>query len=300
MRLERDKRGTETMKYPDQLISADELQGRLGNPDLRVYDCTTYLLYETGTGRPYTVKSGIEDYQAGHIPGSAFIDLQGQLSIEDSPFRFTVPDPQELSARFARLGIGDEMRVVLYARQNMQWATRIWWMLRYVGFDNAAILDGGWDKWSLDGRVVATGNETYEPSTLTPKPRPGLFAGRDEMLAAIGDGSKCMLNALGEDLHRGENARYGRPGRIPTSVNVPALSLQHPESREFVALDEAARAFDKAGVGRDQRILTYCGGGIAATLDAYLLHQLGYEDIAVYDNSMSEWSTDDSLPIETG
>ena len=288
------------MKHPDQLVSAAELEGMLGDENLRIYDCTTYLLYETGSGKPYTVKAGLEDYEAGHIPGSAFIDLQGQLSVTDSPFRFTVPPANDLARRFGELGIGPDSRVVLYSRANMQWATRIWWMLRYVGFDNAAILDGGWEKWTHDRRAVETTATVYPPATLTAQPRPDLFVGREEMLASIEDTGLCALNALGEDLHRGENARYGRPGRIPGSVNVPAVTLQHPETKEFVSLEMAAQQFKDAGIDRDQRVLVYCGGGIAATLDAYLLHQLGYENIAVYDNSMSEWSTDDSLPIETG
>ncbi len=286
------------LHHPDQLISAGELEPLLGTDDLRVFDCTTYLIYETGTGRPYTVKSGAEDFAASHIPHSAFIDLQGQLSIEDSPYRFTIPEPDDLAGRFGQLGIGDDTRVVLYARENMQWATRVWWMLRYVGFDNAAILDGGWQKWQHDGRAVATEATVYAPADLTATPRPTLFAGRDELLAAIGDGATCTLNALGPDLHSGATSRYGRPGRIPGSVNVPAASLQKPDTKEFVDLETIAAAFAGAGVTPDKRILNYCGGGIAATLDAYLLHQLGFQDLAVYDNSMNEWAKDDSLPIE--
>ena len=286
------------LHHPDQLITAPELEPLLGSDDLRVFDCTTYLIYETGTGRPYTVKSGAEDYAAGHIPHSAFIDLQGQLSVEDSPYRFTIPEPGDLAERFGQLGIGDGSRVVLYARENMQWATRVWWMLRYVGFDNAAILDGGWQKWQHDGRAIESDATAYAPAALTAKPRPELFAGRDEVLAAIDDGATCTLNALGADLHAGETSRYGRPGRIPGSVNVPAASLQKPDTKEFVALEAIAAAFANVGVTPDKRILNYCGGGIAATLDAYLLHQLGFENLTVYDNSMNEWAKDESLPIE--
>ena len=290
---------TTKLHYPDQLITAAELEPILGTVNLRVFDCTTYLLYEAaGTGKPYTVKSGTEDYAAGHIPHSAFADLQGQLSIKDSPFRFTIPEPDDLAVRFGKLGIGDGTRVVLYARVNMQWATRLWWMLRYVGFDNAAILDGGWDKWHYDGRAVETVPTIYAPATLRPQPRPSLFANSHEMLAAIGDDSICTLNALGPELHSGEFARYGRAGRIPGSVNVPAASLQTPETKEFSDLDAIAAAFKNVGLSPDKRVLNYCGGGIAATLDAYLLHQLGYTDLAVYDNSMNEWAKDESLPIE--
>jgi thiosulfate/3-mercaptopyruvate sulfurtransferase len=289
---------TNKFQHPDQLITASELESLLGSRNLRVFDCTTYLLYETGTGKPYTVKPGAEDYAAGHIPHSAFIDLQGQLSVEGSPFRFTIPTPDDLANRFGKLGIGDDTRVVLYARENMQWATRIWWMLRYVGFDNAAILNGGWEKWRHDDRATETSQTIFEPAKLTPKPRPELFADRDEMLAGINDGATCTLNALGPDLHSGAMSRYGRPGRIPGSVNVPAASLQISGTKEFVDVETIAAAFTKVGVTPDKRILNYCGGGIAATLDAYLLHQLGYTDLAVYDNSMSEWAKNESLPIE--
>ena len=100
------------------------------------------------------------------------------------------------------------------------------------------------------------------------------------------------------DLHSGENPRYGRPGRIPGSVNVPAHSLSNPEDKTFISLDAVQEAFDAVGAKCEQRIINYCGGGIAATLDAFLLHQLGYEDLTVYDDSMSQWATDETLPIE--
>ena len=284
---------------PNAIITADVLQAQLGAPDLRVFDCTQYLIYETGTGQPYSVKSGRADYEAAHIPGSTFIDLQEQLSIADSPYRFTLPAPEDLAARFAQAGIGDGSRVVLYSRDKPQWATRIWWMLRYVGFDNAAVLDGGWTKWARDGRASEAGANRYAAASLTTRPRPELFVGRDAMQAAIADASTCSLNALAAELHSGADPRYGRPGRIPGSVNVPAATLLDPETSEFLPLDRAAEAFASVGASPDKRILNYCGGGIAATLDAFLQHQLGYANIAVYDNSMSEWAKDVNLPIET-
>ena len=119
------------------------------------------------------------------------------------------------------------------------------------------------------------------------------------MLAAIGDGAVCTLNALAPDLHAGSNPRYGRPGRIPGSTNVRAAALFDPATRELISAEKAAATFAAAGATPDKRVLNYCGGGIAATLDAFLQHQLGFTDIAVYDASMSEWAKDDTLPIET-
>jgi thiosulfate/3-mercaptopyruvate sulfurtransferase len=286
--------------HPEAIVSTEWLAANLGDPKLRIFDCTTYLLYETGTGRPYRIESGRADYDQGHIPGAGFLDLQGELSDRTSRFNFTMPAPDDLTARLAACGIGDGTRVVLYSRKTPQWATRVWWMMRAIGFDNAAILDGGIDAWMAEGRAITTSETRYAPATLHAKPRPGLFVGRDEMLAAIGDGGTCSINALAPDLHSGENPRYGRPGRIPGSVNLPAASLFETGSFKLKSPDQMAAAFASIGADKAKRKLIYCGGGIAATLDAFLLHQLGHEDIAVYDASMNEWAKDDSLPMEVG
>lgn len=285
--------------HPEAIVSTGWLAEHLRDPGLLVFDCTTYLLYETGTGRPYRIESGRTDYAAAHIPGSGFLDLQGELSDRTSPFNFTMPAAEDLAARLAACGIGAGHRVVLYARKNIQWATRLWWMLRAIGFDDAAVLDGGFDKWQAEGRPVEAGEHRYPPATPFPvRPRPGLFVGKAEMQAAIGDGGSCTINALAPDLHSGANARYGRAGRIPGSVNVPAASVVDPATFAFRAPEQVAATFAAVGADPGKRVLLYCGGGIAATLDAFLLHQLGYGDLAVYDASMNEWARDASLPME--
>ena len=286
--------------HPEAIVNTSWLAANLRDPALRVFDCTTYLRYETGTGRPYRVESGRADYDNGHIPGSAFLDLQGELSDDSARFNFTMPSLDDLAARFAAKGIGDGTRAVLYSRGNMQWATRVWWMLRAVGFDDAAVLDGGFDKWSAEGRPAETAETRHPAATLAPQPRPGLFVGKDEIRAAIGDAGACTVNALAPDLHRGDNPRYGRPGRVPGSVNVPTAALVDAASLTFKPPEAVAAAFAAAGADPSKRVLLYCGGGIAATLDAFLLHQLGHRDIAVYDASMSEWAKDEALPIERG
>jgi len=288
-----------TYKYPNAIVTTDWLAENLEAPNLRIYDCTTYLRYTPGTDKPYNVESGRADYDIAHIPNSAFLDLQADLSDNASPFRFTILPPDELARKFAAQGIGDQTRVVLYSRANMQWATRVWWMLRYVGFDNAAVLDGGWEAWTAEDRAQSTETVSYPAATLTPSPRPGLFVGSEETKAAIGAADVSTINALAPDLHSGANDRYGRPGRVPGSVNVPAADLQSGPDKRFAAPDRAAATFAAVGADPAKNIIVYCGGGIAATLDAFLLHQLGYENLAVYDASMSEWATRGDLPIET-
>lgn len=284
--------------HPEHIVSTDWLSAHLDDLDLRIFDCTTYLIYETGTGRPYRVESGRADFDTGHIPGADYLDLQGELSDGSAKTNFMMPPIEDLARRFALKGIGNDTRVVLYSRKAAQWATRIWWMLRAVGFDNVAILDGGFDKWVVEGRPTSTTGRTYPAAELTAKPRPELFVGKEEMKAAIGKADVCTINALAPDLHAGTNARYGRAGRIPHSVNVPAASLHDPSSFALHPADTVASIFKNIGADKSKRILIYCGGGIAATLDAFLLHQLGYTDLAVYDASMSEWAKDPSLPIE--
>jgi thiosulfate/3-mercaptopyruvate sulfurtransferase len=294
---------TARMRDPDALISTDDLAARLGRPDLRVYDCTTYLEPAApGSDDPYTVVPGRQTFVAGHVPGADFLDLQGELSATDTRLKFTMPPAEPLARAFGRHGLGDGSRVVLYSIGTMMWATRVWWMLRALGFDGAAVLDGGFDRWQAEGRPIEAGEaKGYPPATFTPRPRTGRFVDKTAVKAAIGDPATVTVNALGPQFHQGlEPSRYGRPGRVPGSVNVPAAALVDPATKKFVSPADALARFTEAGIHRDRRVIAYCGGGISATIDLFLLYQLGFDDLTLYDGSMGEWAKDPSLPIETG
>ena len=120
------------------------------------------------------------------------------------------------------------------------------------------------------------------------------------MLAGLGERATCVLNALTEEQHRGGGVAYGRPGRIAGSANVPARSLVDPQTHAYLPADVLRERFAAAGALAAGRVITYCGGGIAASSDAFVLTLLGHEGVAVYDASLSEWATDPSLPMETG
>ena len=126
---------------PHYLVDTDWLASHLAEPNLRIYDCTTHLIHQNDPALPgpYRVQSGLEDYLQGHIPGAAFIDLQEDLSDTDSDLRFTCPNSSQLLSAFAALGVGDKSQVVLYSQTSPQWASRIWWLLRIVGFDNCLL-----------------------------------------------------------------------------------------------------------------------------------------------------------------
>ena len=285
------------------LITTAELAGQLDRPNLRLFDCTTYLEpAPAGSDEPYHAVPGRHSFEAGHIPGADFLDLQGEFSDSSTKLHFMMPEVAQLEAAFGRHGISADSQVVLYSIGTPMWATRFWWMLQSLGFENAAVLDGGFDKWKAEGRAIETGPARgFRPATFTARPRSGYFVGKHDVLASKGEHNTVVVNALGPQFHKGlEPSRYGRPGRVPGSCNLPAATLLDPQSKAFVPLDEAEQKFASLGITKDKRVIAYCGGGISATVDLFLLRRLGYQNLTLYDGSMGEWAKDAALPIETG
>jgi thiosulfate/3-mercaptopyruvate sulfurtransferase len=287
------------MAHSAALISTEDLARRLGAPGLRLFDCTTYL--RPGPDGRYIAESGRANYDKGHIPGAAFLDLQGEFSDPASKLRFTLPPLDTLAKAFAAKGVGHGSFVVLYSHASPVWSSRIWWMLRAIGFDDAAILDGGLDKWKAENRPLSGERASYPAGTLSLRARPEIFVDQNAIKGAIGDAATLTLNALSLDQHKGTGGvAYGRAGRIAGSSCVPAASLLAPD-KTLKPLPELRAAFEGVGARPDRRVLVYCGGGIAATYDAFVLTAvLGHNNVAVYDNSMQEWANDTSLPMETG
>jgi len=288
------------MNQNQPLITTSDLAA-LDRPDLRIFDCTTYLeAPPPGSDDPYVAVAGRHTFEEAHIPSADFLDLQGEFSDKTAKYHFMMPPTAELEAAFSRHGVGDGTFAVLYSGGSMMWATRFWWMLRALGFDDIAVLDGGFDKWKAEGRPTESGPpKGYPPATFTATPRPGLFVDKDATLAAIENPDTVIVNCLGPQFYKGlEPSRYGRPGRIPGSVSVPSATLIDQSDKSFAAPDDAEARFTAQGITRDKRIICQCGGGISATLDLFQLHRLGYENLTLYDGSMAEWARDESLPIE--
>jgi thiosulfate/3-mercaptopyruvate sulfurtransferase len=285
--------------HPEFLIDTASLARQLGDPGLVVLDCTTHLVPDPKT--TYRVVPGRADFEKGHIPGAQFVDVQGDVSDNSHRLRFMRPSAQAFAAAMGRLGVGEGTRVVTYSTTTPQWATRVWWLLRTFGFDDAAVLDGGFQKWSREGRPLETGPaKPRPPAHFVVRAERPLMVGKDEVLKAIGNGAVCTLNALSAEQHAGTGGNtYGRVGRIKGSVNLPAAHLLDPTTGAFLPADELRRRFE--GVGAfGKEVINYCGGGIAASADAFALVMLGHPNVKLYDASMSEWSNDPSLPMETG
>ncbi len=287
---------------PEFLVSTDWLAEHLADNDVRVFETTVFLRPRDGGG--YRVESGRAEYQSGHVPGAGFLDLQSDFSDNDQPFRFMMPSAEAFAGAAGRHGISESSKLVLYDRSGSMWAARLWWMFRSMGCHRAVVLDGGWRRWIAEGRPVSTDPPPYHPTLFTPTVDAARFADLDEVMAFVesrgADGS-CLINALGREQHSGADGGriYGRPGHIPGSANVPAAELTDAETGLYRPAEELASLFEEAGADRTRRVVTYCGGGIAASNDAFVLSLLGYRDIAVYDASLSEYASNPSLPLDT-
>src|SRR5271154_5782068 len=210
---------------PARLIQVHDLFEQLGDPSLRVLDATVFLRREIDGG-PYVVESGRDSFNGRHIPGAFFADVPGELSDPDSPFRFTLPSAARFAYGVGALGVGDGTRVVAYAQESPMWATRLWWLFRYFGFDDVRVLDGGLQAWVEAGLPVTSEITLAEPEEFRAVERLRLLATKADVVRAVGGEPACLVNALPTKAFRGEGpGAYSRPGRIPGSVSHPAVGF---------------------------------------------------------------------------
>lgn len=281
------------------LVSPGWVAARLHWDDLVVLDATVELHFPA-TG-PCTASSGEPGYLAGHVPGAVFADLLGELSDPDAPHLFTLPQPDRFAAAAGALGIGPGRRVVVYDQGAGAWATRLWWQLRAFGFDDVAVLDGGLPAWRDAAQPVETGPVAPRPVAFSSRPRPQLVAGAETVRNALPEANSCLLFTLDEATFRGEGPnRYARPGRIPGSRLLPSASLTDPRTGRLLPVEELSQRLHAAGVLTAERPISYCGGGISATVVAFAAALAGRDDVAVYDGSLTEWASDPARPLVTG
>jgi len=256
-----------------------------------VLDCTVQVGMDESGG--FSHSSGLAGYEEGHIPSAGFADLLVALCDIDSPHTFALPTPEQFCAAMGALGVGDDSQVVLYDGYGSVWASRVWWMLRWVGFDRAAVLDGGLGVWTAEERPLSTEPANEPTKQLTPILRPALIADRDEVFAAIDDAAVSLIDSMIEPHFHGKMAFYDRPGHIPSASNISAMALLD-ETGRYRPHDELAALCDG---DRKARVIIYCGGGIAASSNAFVMFRLGFTDVAVYIASLQEWAADPDNPL---
>ncbi|MCX5008798.1 rhodanese-like domain-containing protein [Streptomyces sp. NBC_00638] len=292
---------------PGPLVDDAWLAARVGDPRLIVLDATALLPSPRHDG-DHRSGSGRAAWAERHIPGSRHADLTGELSDQEAPYHFAVPEPQALAAALRRLGVHDGSEVVAYDSGGGIWAARLWWMLRSISVP-AAVLDGGWQAWEAGGHPIARevgtagGQTSAAPSSgpLTPVPRPGMWTDI-ETVAAVGRGERpgtlvCALPPGGFD--GSAPTRYSRRGHIPGSLSLPGRGLLDGTGR-FLPTAELAERVGTVLTGEESPVILYCGGGISAAGTALALTLLGRQDITLYDGSLEEWSQDPSRPLAPG
>ena len=269
------------MNRDEMLIEADELLTKLDDPNVRIYDATILFFREESEATAH------EGYVQAHIPGAAFFDHEA-FSDAGSPYMYMIPPAEALGAQIGEIGIAAESEVVVYTSGYFPCATRAWWLLRYAGHDNVRVLNGGLAAWQAAGGAVEQGEQRYPAAAFTCQLRPEMMASKEEVQAALANGRVCTVNTL--------NPESFQQGHITGSTLLPCADLL--DDMAGFKSNEAIAAHLQAEMDKE-RVITYCGGGIAATVNAMAHLMVGNPNTAVYDGSMDEWAGE-GLPITTG
>jgi thiosulfate/3-mercaptopyruvate sulfurtransferase len=282
------------------LVSTDWLAEHLDDPRIRVLDIRGYVStrpVEPGVEEA-TYRGASEEFEAGHIPGAAFVDWTRDIIDPDDPVPAQIAPPDLFARAMGSRGVGDETHVIAVDHMGGQFATRLWWALRSMGHDAVSVLDGGFNRWVEEGRPVEDGAAKVEAKVFTPKPREPMWVSAAELLAMLG-GPTQILDARDAGQFTGAKRRGPRGGHVPGAINLPR-ELFFAEGGGFLDPDRVRDRLASAGLDPKRPVVTYCNGGVAATVIAFQLHRLGFPDVAVYDGSWNEWGPRLDLPIEDG
>ena len=281
------------MAPPDRrrpIVSPAELAGLLrDDPErLRVVD-VRWVLGAPGHGRVA--------YDASHIPGAVFLDVDGELAATEGPGRHPLPSPVDFRRRLEAAGVGSNHRVIAYDDVGGWVAARLWWMLDDLGHADAAILDGGYPAWVADGWPVTPSVPAYPPARLDLADAWANTIDRADLIERLG--KVVLLDARGGPRYRGETEPIDPvAGHIPTAINAPTDGCLGPGGRllEPVALAERFRAM---GADGSRPVVTSCGSGVSACLNSLAMRLAGLPDPFLYPGSYSDWSRAD-LPVAVG
>lgn len=279
------------MPTDSRFVSTEWLASHLGAPNLVIVDGSWHM--------PATGRKGREEYLKAHIPGAVFFDIDA-IADTSSGLPHMLPSETIFTAAMEALGIGKDMKIVVYDSVGLFSAPRVWWTLRALGAIDVAILDGGLPKWLAEGRPTESGEAPYLPARFDAKLNRAWVAGIEDVARRLADGSAQVLDARAAERFRGEvpEPRAGvRPGHIPGARNLPVSEVV----KDGRLADPAAirAAVKDAGIDPSAPVITSCGSGVTAAILWLALDAIGTPPQALYDGSWTEWGSSDK-PVATG
>jgi thiosulfate/3-mercaptopyruvate sulfurtransferase len=278
---------------PKILVSTDWLAEHMKDPDLRILDASTYL--------PGVDRDGRTEYDAVHIPGARFFDID-DVSDGRSDLPHMVPPIEKFMSRVRAMGVGDGHQIVVYDGSGLFSAARVWWLFRLMGQNNIAVLDGGLPKWIAEGREVEDLAPVIRDRHMTVRFQNQMVRDVTQVSSASKLGASQIVDARAAARFRGEapEPREGlRSGHIPNSRNVPFTDLLN-DDKTMKTPDQTRAIFESAGVDLKKPIITTCGSGVTAAVLGLALERMGHDMWSLYDGSWTEWGMFPTVPVATG
>jgi thiosulfate/3-mercaptopyruvate sulfurtransferase len=278
---------------PKTLVSTDWLAAHLKDPDLRLLDASWYL--------PDAGRNARAEYQAAHIPGARFFDID-EIADLRSNLPHMAPPPEKFIARMRAMGVGDGHQVVVYDGAGLFSAARVWWLFRLMGKTDIAVLDGGLPKWRAEGREIEDMPPIVKDRHMTVSRQNHLVKDVTQVAHAAKLAEAEIVDARGAPRFKGEVAepRPGlRAGHIPGAKNVPYATVLNGDGT-MKSVPELKQVFEAAGVNLSKPVITSCGSGVTAAVLSLALERMGHRNHALYDGSWAEWGMYDDLAVEKG
>jgi thiosulfate/3-mercaptopyruvate sulfurtransferase len=277
---------------PNNFVTTDWLAEHLNDHDLVIVDGSWYL--------PAMKRDGFKEYQAAHIPGAVYFDID-EISDHGAGLPHMLPPPEAFALHMRRLGIADGAKIVVYDGAGLFSAARVWWTFRVFGVKDVFVLEGGLPKWRAEERPMQSGMTSRSPAKFTPKFNAKLVADLGRVEQALTSGGAQVVDVRSSARFRGEapEPRPGvRSGRMPGSLNVPTTEIV--ADGKLASPEKIQAALAAGGVDPDKPIIASCGSGVSAAVLWLALEEIGKAPQALYDGSWADWGSRSDKPVATG